>query len=244
MCEAPARRLDEWRGWLDLPAPAPSSGTGPWLDLSHVITEDLSRVPLVPAPRIRQVQKKPEYIANVTEVQMVVHNGTHLDAPCHFIADAPAIDDIPLERLYGEGVIWKLDMPDHGVIEPEHLEAATPRMREGDIVYLDTGRGRHINTPAYEDHAHLSPEAAEWLVAHGAKIVGVDFSTPDLTAHLRPENFQFPVHHILLGRGVLIAEHMTNLEPLSGRRIETMFMAVNIGGSDGAPARVVARPVD
>jgi kynurenine formamidase len=72
----------------------------------------------------------------------------------------------------------------------------------------------------------------------------VDYSTPDLTAHRRPANFGFPVHHTLLGAGVLIAEHMTNLSGLAGRRAEVMFLAINIAGSDGAPARVVARPID
>ena len=43
---------------------------------------------------------------------------------------------------------------------------------------------------------------------------------------------------------MLIAEHMTNLSVLASRRVEIMFLALNIFGSDGAPARVVARPID
>ncbi len=53
--------------------------------------------------------------------------------------------------------------------------------------------------------------------------------------------FDWPVHHILLGHGVLIAENLTNLRALAGHRIEAMFLALNIEGADGAPARVIAR---
>jgi len=70
----------------------------------------------------------------------------------------------------------------------------------------------------------------------------VDFITPDLAVNRRPPEFRWPVHHILLSQGVLIAENLTNLRALSGQRVEVMFLALNIEGADGAPARVVARP--
>jgi kynurenine formamidase len=244
MCEPQADKSKGWRGWRDLPTPKISSAQGGWIDLSHRLTEDLSRIPTFPQPRIRQIRTIPPYHANVTEVHMVVHHGTHLDAPRHFLADGPTMDEIPVERLYGPGVVWHFDVPDYGVIEVADLERATPRMREGDIVLFDTGRARHINTDAYEAHAVISPEGAAWLVERGAKMVCVDFSTPDLAAHRRPPDFDFPVHNTLLGNGVLIAEHVTNFAELAGKRIEIMFLALNIAGSDGAPARVVARPAD
>jgi kynurenine formamidase len=243
MCESSPHKAHGWKGWRDLPEPAIAAAAGPWIDLSHRITETLSRIPFFPQPRIRRIWTRPPDNANVTEVHMVVHHGTHLDAPRHFIADGPAIDEIPLERLHGPGVIWRIDAPERGVIDVADLERATPRMREGDIVLIDTGWWRHVNTERYEEHPFLSPQAAQWLVERGAKIVGVDSSTPDMAAHYRPKDFDFPVHNTLLSNGVLIAEHMTNLSPLAGRRVEVMFLALNIAGSDGAPARVIARPV-
>jgi kynurenine formamidase len=111
------------------------------------------------------------------------------------------------------------------------------------MVLLDTGWAEHVNTERYEDHASLTPQAAQWLVDHKVKLLGVDFSTPDLTAHKRPEGFTWPVHQILLSRGVLVAEHLTNLRGLANQRVEAMFLALPIKGSDGAPARVLARPI-
>src|SRR5262245_5277891 len=106
-----------------------------------------------------------------------------------------------------------------------------------------SGRARYINTEKYMNHASLTAGAAEWLVKRGAKIVGVDFATPDLAARFRPSDFAFPVHYALLSQGILIAEHVTNLGSLAGQRAEIMFLGLNVAGSDGAQARVIARPI-
>ena len=51
------------------------------------------------------------------------------------------------------------------------------------------------------------------------------------------------MHQILLSQGVLVAEHLTNLRGLANQRVEAMFLAIPIKGSDGAPARALARPI-
>ncbi|MGA7162727.1 MAG: cyclase family protein, partial [Pseudolabrys sp.] len=84
MCEPVANKSHGWKGWRDLPAPKVSGALGAFIDLSHRITEELSRIPSFPQPRIRQITTIPQHRANVTEVHMVVHHGTHLDAPRHF----------------------------------------------------------------------------------------------------------------------------------------------------------------
>jgi kynurenine formamidase len=239
MCEDAPKKIYGWKGWQDIPEPRITAATGPWIDLSHRITETLSRIPFFPQPQIRQFRTSP---IRITEIQMVVHHGTHFDAPCHFIADGPTIDAVPLDRLYGPGVIWQIDAPDRGAIDVADLERATPRMQAGDIVLIDTGWWRYVNTERYEEHPFLTAEAADWLVARGAKLVGMDNSTPDQAPHYRRKDYDFPVHNTLLSNGVLIAEHVTNMTPLAGQRVEIMFLGLNIAGSDGAPARVIARP--
>src|SRR5262249_19684818 len=201
MCETATNRIGGWKGWLDVPVPKIAGAAGAWTDLSHRLTEELSRIPSFPQPRIRQISKIPEHRANVTEVHMVVHHGTHLDAPRHFIADGPTMDEVPLDRLYGQGVVWHFDVAGDGVIDVGDLERATPNMTPGDIVLIDTGRAKHINTDAYMQHACLTGEAAAWLAKQGAKIVGVDFSTPDLASSRRAPDFAFPVHYTLLSQG-------------------------------------------
>jgi kynurenine formamidase len=231
-----------WHGWSELPTPA-QGGRGAWTELSHQLHADLARIPFFPQPRFERIMSQPQDRLNLTEIQMVCHFGTHVDAPCHFIPDAPAFHEIPLDRLYGSGVVWRLDCDPFGLIEPEMFERATPALQRGDIVLLDTGWADHFGTERYDQNPALSLHAAAWLVAHGVKLIGVDFATPDLAVSRRPTDFNWPVHHILLSHGVLIAEHLTNLHSLAGRRIEAMFLALNIKGADGAPARVVARPL-
>lgn len=243
MCDfhEPIKRA--WQGWLPLPEPSGETGTGPWTDLTHRLTENLSRAAAFPQPVFRQIMKMPEGNANITEIQMVAHHGTHVDAPRHFMLDGPTFDQIPIERLYGPAVVWRIEKGPYGVIGVDDLEAARPQVRPGDMVLLDTGWAQYINTEKYEDHACLSVQAAQWLVDHGVKLLGVDISTPDLTTHKRPEGFTWPVHQILLSRGVLVAEHLTNLGGLANQRVEAMFLAIPIAGSDGAPARALARPI-
>ena len=164
MCEAQTTKVPGWKGWLDVPKPTISGASGGWIDLSHRLTEELSRIPSFPQPRIRQITKIPDHRANVTEVHMVVHHGTHLDAPRHFIADGPTMDQVPLDRLYGPGVVWHFDVAADGVLDVADFERATPRLRAGDIVLIDTGRAKYVNTDLYMQHACLSGEAAAWLV--------------------------------------------------------------------------------
>lgn len=240
MPEAVDRR---WHGWPPCPVPPPASGGAPWLELSHVLRDDLSRVAAFPAARFERLYAMPRDPMNATTMSMVCHYGTHVDAPCHFIPGAPAFDDIPLERLHGPGVVWRVEAGPGGTIARTQLARCAPAMRPGDIVLLDADWARRFGTPEYDDNPALAVDAAEWLVSQGAKLVGVDFATPDLAVPRRPPGFTWPVHHALLGHGVLIAEHLTNLRPLAGRRIEAMFLALAIAGSDAGPARVVARSV-
>ena len=229
---------DRWRGW----GPSSAARESPaWVDLSHPLRDDLPRISYFPEARFERIMRMPADPLNVTEMHMVCHFGTHVDAPRHFIADGPAFDEIPLDRLCGTGVVWHLACGPYDVIEPDMLAKATPAVRPGDMVLLDTGWAEHFGTPRYDQHPSLGVAAAEWLVEQRVKLVGIDFATPDLAVNRRAAGFGWPVHHVLLSQGVLIAEHLTNLHALAGRRIEVLFLALNIVGADGAPCRVVAR---
>jgi kynurenine formamidase len=235
---------DHWHGWSQQSAQEAKRGVGAWQELSHPLRADMAHIAFFPEARFRRILSMPADPLNVTEIQMVCHFGTHVDAPCHFIPDGPALHEIPLDRLYGPGVVWRLRCEPYGLIEPEMFEQAGPELRAGEILLLDTGWAEHFGTERYDQNPSLSLAAAEWLVEHGVKLIGVDFATPDLAVNRRPPGFRWPVHHILLSQGVLIAENLTNLRPLIGRRVEVMFLALNITGADGAPARVVARASD
>lgn len=242
MCDA-AERTSGWRGWNSFPEPDPGTPVGPWQDLSYAAECDMPCASIFEKPSFRLVRSMPEHPFNVTEMTMVVHAGTHIDSPRHYYLDGPAFEDIPLSRLYGPGVIWSLPCEPNEVIPAERLEAARPVLREGDILAIDTGWSDRFGTADYDRHPSLAPEAAEWLAARNIKLFACDFATPDLVYDLRPAGFDWPVHRALLSRGILICEHLRGHAPFAGKRVELLFNALNVRGSDGAPVRALCREV-
>jgi kynurenine formamidase len=232
---APGEPATGWGGWAKLPDR--DTGRG-WTDLTHPFGPQLPY-----GPKVERMMSLPEHGMNLSRMELMLHCGTHLDAPRHFFADGPSIEEIPLERLWGPGVVWRIETTEHGVIEPADFEAATPELEAGDMVVLDTGFSRVIGQEGYLRHPSLSPAAAQWLVDHGATMVICDFLAPELAASLRPEGYAFPVHHILLGNGVLIVENAAEARPLAGQRVEVVVMPLPIAGSDGSPVRLLARPL-
>jgi arylformamidase len=178
---------------------------------------------MFPPPRFSYFAQVPQKPLNVTHMETVVHMGTHVDAPRHFYADGPGMNEIPLERMMGEGVVIRLDRSVNEEISVDDLAAATPTIEHGDIVAIDTGWGARWDTAEWNQHPYLSLEAAQWLVDHKVKLVAVDTATPDLPFDLRTKDFSFPIHCLLLKEGVLISEQIANLHTLTARRVEFFF---------------------
>jgi kynurenine formamidase len=199
---------------------------------------------IFPSPRFDRLKSLPDDPFNVTDIHMVAHAGTHVDAPLHYFADAPDMAAIPPDRLGGEGIVWRIEAEPNQIIDASDLERCRPHVREGDILALDTGWARRFGTPDYERHPSLSADAAFWLLERRIKLLACDFATPDLVYHLRQPGFDWPVHRILLANGILICEHLTGHAALAGERAEFLFGALPIAGSDGAPARVLARLIN
>lgn len=210
------------------------------VDLTHPLGTDAQRPAILPEPRFERVRSASVDGTNSTIAHLSVHSGTHLDAPLHTLDGGMAIDEIPLERLIGEGVVWAINEAMPRAITVADLEAARPVARHGDRVLLSTGWARHYATPAYRQHPWLSLEAATWLADAGVSLVGIDWPTPEMPPDARPPDFAFDVHHALLDRGVLICENVGDMTELVGSRVELYVLPIPIVGADGAPARVLA----
>jgi arylformamidase len=241
MCEKCETRGTGWRGWQALPELNIPPAAGQWLDLSHPVSASMPRAHVFPAPRFEHFMTLPEDPINVTRFEMIVHTGTHVDAPRHFYNDGPAFDEIPLNRLHGPGVVLHFDMEPGGVIDAKDFEWRSADVLPGDIVALHTDWSEKFGTETYDINPSISVEAAHWLVEHGVKLLACDFATPDLAIPLRKPGFTWPVHQVLLSNGVLVCEHLTGVARLADKRVEFVFGALNIAAADGAPARVLAR---
>jgi len=183
---------------------------------------------------------------NVTELRVCVHHGTHVDAPVHFIPGGRSASDLALEDVSGDAVGLQVRRGAGEAITVTDLENQDQRVMPGDIVVIDTGWGKHFygDPITYQVHPYLSEDAAGWLAERDVKMVCVDIPTPDMPEPLRDPGFDWPVHHLLLGRGTLIAEHLNSLHLVAGRRFRLFALPLPIVGADGSPARIVGELTD
>jgi kynurenine formamidase len=109
-------------------------------------------------------------------MRMVMHSGTHMNAPIHLIQRGIGVGEIGMERLFGNGVCVSIPKGKWELITVADLEAARPAISDGDIVILVTGwHHRYAESLEYfGDAPGLSVEAAEWLVAKDVLTLGID----------------------------------------------------------------------
>src|SRR5690348_11995052 len=186
------------------------------VDLSHVIEHGMTTYPGLPGPHICDFWTREGSAANyddgssfqIGRIDMVANTGTYLDAPFHRYADGKDLADLPLPSL--------ADLPGLVIRQPSETELAVGVSAfegldpAGKAVLVHTGWDRHWRSGRYgKDHPFLTADAAEWLVEHGAALVGIDSNNIDDT-RVRKR----PVHTKLLGADIPICEHMTGLEQL------------------------------
>jgi arylformamidase len=172
--------------------------------------------------------------ANVSEVRMGTHTGTHVDPPNHFVEGAPGIDFVALDILVGDAVVVDgrhLDRP----IQQADMESLS--IPEGaDRVLLRTANSelwRQARVEFPDVYACLTPEAARWVVDRGIKLIGVDFLSVE-----QKGAEGHPTHHTLLENGVVIIEGL-NLGDVEPGRYTLMCLPLRIRDGDGGPARAV-----
>jgi len=183
------------------------------------------------------------------QLVMNEHNGTHVDAPAHFISDAKphahvTIDQIPLERLMGRGVRMDCRSFHEGDYVSQDFvtawETGHGALEAGDIVLFHFGWSSHWglrpqNKRYLSDWPGVSTEAAQHLISKSVAAIGVDTLTPDPPGALATN----PIHPVLLEKQVLIIENLRNLDQLPDFFI---FMAfpLKIRSGSGSPVRAVA----
>lgn len=183
------------------------------------------------------------------QLLMHEHNGTHVDAPAHFVSDFhpethKTIEQIEPRRLMGRGV--RLDC--RGSKEGDYIPAGFIQdwetqhgaIEAGDIVLFNFGWSEHWglrpdNRRYLADWPGVSMDAAEYLVGKSVAAIGVDCLSPDPPAALATK----PVHPVLLEKQVLIIENLTHLEELPDFFL-FMALPLKIRDGSGSPVRAVA----
>ena len=159
-------------------------------------------------------------ICNLTAFSMCAHNGTHVDAPYHFIKDGKTIDQMDLTSFVGKCFVAKAS---------------------GDVT-------AEMAKNIVDEAVKADPEAAKRILIGGDVTVTLDaakvFSKADIlllgneSQTVGPIDGPAPVHYELLGKGIVLLEGIRLKDVESG--VYTLVAApLNLGGSDGAPCRAI-----
>ncbi len=211
------------------------------IDLSRVIYDGMPKIPVLPDVRVQRcLSLEKGHPLNVTEISLPCHAGTHVDAPVHIIGNGKSIEEIPLEDFVGPGAVIPVKKRGGEEVTARDLEDSGVPVSRGDILMLFTGWDEKFESPDYNIHPYLSIDAAEWIVGKGVKLFGIDCITVDLPTPMRQKGFEYPVHKILLGNGVLIAENVANLGKVAGKKNRILALPLKVKGSDAAHARIIA----
>lgn len=170
-----------------------------------------------PAPaKERMLNIEQGDICNLTAFSMCAHNGTHVDAPYHFIQDGETIDKLGLEPFVGdcyvarhEGNVTEEDAVE--ILEKARAAKASDRI-------LIAGK------------ATVTADAARVFAQSGIKLLGNESQT------VGPEDAPKEVHLILLGAGVVLLEGIV-LTDVSEGKYFLSAAPLNLAGCDGAPCR-------
>lgn len=122
----------------------------------------------------------------IERVQLITHNGTHLDAPYHFASTmnggerAITIDEVPLEWCFQPGV--KLDFrhfPDGYVVQAQDVAAELGRIGHTlsplEIVVVNTRAGSRYGHDDYVSAGcGMGLEATLYLLERGVRVTGTD----------------------------------------------------------------------
>ena len=208
------------------------------LDVSLEIAPDLLVWPGDPAIEIvPRVQIAKGDAANVSELRIGTHTGTHVDPPVHFIEGAAGIDQVSLEALVGPCVVADLRQVD-GPIDASTLEdlALEPGVERLLLRTANSELWRRTRPIPFPDrYACLTPESAAWVVERGIRLLGVDFLSVEQRGAAG-----HPVHHALLERGVVIVEGL-DLGAVDPGSYHLTVLPLKIRDGDGGPARAILR---
>jgi kynurenine formamidase len=156
-------------------------------DLSQPLNQDSFFWPYYPPFEVKYIKRKVEHGVNAQYIMTSNHMGTHLDAPRHFVTNGMTIDEIPLDWLYGPGVIVDLrkEMDELAVYSPQMIESKV-EVKDGDILILNTGWHRfgQFGEEADEEryvhfHPGPHPDLVPWLLEKKIHIWGVDAISTD-----------------------------------------------------------------
>lgn len=146
-----------------------------FVELSHPFEHDMPTVPGYNDALIWRAVTHAKHGVMSHKVKMIMHTGTHVNAPAHLVQGGNGVGDLSVHHFFGSGVVVDIKSSEWDAIsEADLANAAT--IQEGDIVIINTGwHQKYSDSQEYFGHAPgLTQAAAEYLVDKKVRLVGVD----------------------------------------------------------------------
>ena len=176
---------------------------------------------------------------NASTYKIYSHSGTHMDAPIHFGVSSKTINQIPVQRFWGEA--WVVRIPHvqaRQLLTIEDLGSIGKELQEGDSLLIHTNWNQRLGTASFRDELpRIGVELAKFLVEKGINMLGVE---PPSIADVNNIEEVTQIHEILLKADILIIEGLCNLDKLPGDKVGLIALPLKVNNGDGAPARVIA----
>ena len=164
-------------------------------------------------------------VYNLTSFSMCAHNGTHIDAPFHFIKDGKTVEEICLDAVVGMAYVAE----HHGIVTGEDaaeiLEKAKKQNPEASKRILIKG------------DVEVSLEAAKVFASSNILLLG---NEPQA---IGPQSAPMAVHLVLLGANVILLEGIRLSEVSEGVYLLNAA-PLNLSGADGSPCRAILMDAD
>ncbi|MBP5166679.1 MAG: cyclase family protein [Oscillospiraceae bacterium] len=157
---------------------------------------------------------------NLTALTMCAHNGTHIDAPFHFIRDGKTVDAVCMETFVGMACV----VEHHGIVSGDDAAAAIEKAKE-----QDPEAAKRI---LIKGDAEVSSEASKVFAGSGILLLGNESQT------VGPEDAPMAVHQILLAADVVLLEGIRLAEVSEGVYLLNAA-PLNLAGADGSPCRAL-----
>ncbi|NLW86950.1 MAG: cyclase family protein [Planctomycetes bacterium] len=173
--------------------------------------------------------------ANVSDLHMSAHSGTHVEAPAHMIAGGAAIDSYGMERFILPCTV--VDVGDVACIEAASLDQVPAAPGEAILFKTrNSTRGLIRQREFQTDFTYIGASAGQWCIDHRVGLVGVDYLSVDSC-----QAPGCPVHVMLLAADILILEAV-DLSAVSAGRYTLSCLPLKLVGGEASPVRAVLTP--
>ena len=182
----------------------------------------------------------------ISILSILVHNGTHIDAPRRMIDKGEPVDQVPLERVAKEAVLINLPNkgPDSSVSVKDILDSGVefgPNL----IPVINTGWTEKMwGKPGFwEQMPYLEPGVGELMAKKNVPAVAMDVFPEKAIwrgVKLDPGEVWVANHLALLEKGIPMIQFVTNLSQIGKSRFVLIAAPLRIKGGDASPARVLA----